>query len=196
VVTTSRKNWARLTSDVLSPPVVWALLAFPVAFRFAPSRGEALLWAVVYTVLVCLLPAGFIVWMVRRGSIGDIHMKERRERFLPFIVSILCAAITWLVLSLMNASPAMPLMSVFTLAHLAVMMLITVWWQISMHAMSISGAIVAIGIVFGLLPAVVISPLIPLVGTARLRLERHTLAQVIAGTLVGALVTIGLFAVL
>jgi membrane-associated phospholipid phosphatase len=155
-----------------------------------------MLWAGIYIALVCLLPALFIYWMVRRGSITDIHMKVRRERFLPFLVSMLCAALTWGIMQLIGASPAMPMMSAFTLAHLTVMALITLVWQISMHAMSISGAMVATGIVFGLFPALIIAPLIPLVGTARLQLERHTLAQVIAGTLVGALITIALFVTL
>jgi membrane-associated phospholipid phosphatase len=87
-------------------------------------------------------------------------------------------------------------MSAITLAHLTLMAVITLGWQISMHAMSISGALVATGIVFGLFPALMVAPLVPLVGTARLRLERHTPAQVIAGTLLGALVTIALFVTL
>jgi membrane-associated phospholipid phosphatase len=189
-----RRDWARLTSDILCPPVVWGLLSLPVAFRFADSAGQALIWAAVYITLVCVIPALYIVWMVKRGRITDIHMRLRRERFGPFLVSLVGAALSWGVLQLIDASPAMPMMTAFTLAQLAVMTLITLVWQISMHAMSISGAMVTMGIVFGPLPALAVAPLIPLVGTARLRLERHTPAQVIAGTLVGAIMTITLFA--
>ncbi len=196
VVNKGRFNWARMTSNILSPPVVWGLVALPVAFRYATSRGEAVLWAGVYITLVCLMPALYIGWMAHSGRITDIHMPLRRERFRPFVVSIICAAFTWVLLRWMGASPAMPMMSAFTLVHLAVMALITLGWQISMHAMSISGAMVAVGIVFGLTPALAVAPLVPLVGTARLRLERHTPAQVIVGTLVGALVTIALFVTL
>jgi hypothetical protein len=47
--------------------MVWAVMAFPVAFRDAKSDQQALTWAVVYGVLVCLLPLLYVVWMVRRG---------------------------------------------------------------------------------------------------------------------------------
>jgi hypothetical protein len=138
---------------------------------------------------VCLLPALYILWMVRRGSITDIHMKVRGERLRPFLVSMACTAITWVILRLAGAPVVMPMMAAIMLAQLAVMTAITFFWQISMHAMSISGAVVAVSIFFGVGPGLLVSPLVPLVGAARLRLHRHTLAQVIAGTLLGGLVT-------
>jgi hypothetical protein len=188
-------NWARLTSDICSPPVIWALLIFPIAFRYATSGGPAIFCALVYLILVCLLPALYIVWMVRRGYITDIHMQFRHERLRPFIVSIFCTAATWAILRLSGAPDVMPLMAAIMLAQLIVMTVITLVWQISMHAMSITGAVVAVGLVFGLLPALLVSPLVPLVGAARLRLNRHTPAQVVAGTLVGGLVTIALLVI-
>ncbi len=181
-------KWARLVSDLCSPPMVWAVLVFPIAFRYAASRGQAITWALTFGVLVCLLPVLYIVWMVRRGKIGDIHMKERHERLRPFLVSILCTAVAWQILRMMGAPAMLPMVAVFSVVQLAIMTLITLVWQISMHTMSITGAIVATGIVFGPVSALVISPLVPLVGAARLKLHRHTLAQVIAGSLVGAII--------
>lgn len=195
-MTPIQSRWARYISNLLCPPVVWGLLILPIAFRYAETSGQAFVWSLVYIALVCLLPGLYIFWMVRRGSISDIHMQFRQERFWPFVVSITCAAGAWGILQASGAPPPLPLVAVFTLVQLAVMMLITLTWQISMHAMSISGAVVATGIFFGFGPALLLSPLLPLVGTARLRLERHTLAQVVAGSLLGALVTVGLFFVL
>ncbi len=184
----ARLYWARAISNLFSPPMVWAVLVFPMAFRNAESPARALLWALTYGILVCLMPLLYVVWMVRRGKIGDIHMKERRERFLPFLVSMACTTVAWQVLRLMGAPPMLPMVAVFTLAELAVMATITLVWQISMHAMSIAVAVVATAIVFGPISALIVSPLMPLVGVARLKLERHTLSQVVAGLLVGALI--------
>lgn len=181
-------KWARLVSDLCSPPMVWAVLVFPIAFRYATSRGQAITWALTFGVLVCLLPVLYIIWMVRRGKIGDIHMKERHERLRPFLVSILCTAVAWQILRMMGAPAMLPMVAIFSVVQLAIMTLITLVWQISMHTMSITGAIVATGIVFGPVSALVISPLVPLVGAARLKLHRHTLAQVIAGCLVGGII--------
>jgi len=186
-------SWARLVSDILSPPMVWATLAFPIAFRDAPSQGHAVLWALMYITLVCLLPIVYIAVMVKQGKITDIHMKVRQQRLRPFMVSIVCTGVAWGVLRLMGAPAVVPLFALFSLVQLAVLALITLVWQISIHAVSITGVTVATGVLFGLLPALLTIPLIFLVGAARLKLRRHTPAQVIAGTLVGAVVPALLF---
>ena len=191
----SRFYWARLISDLVSPPVVWAVMIFPIAFREADSEAQAMLWGLTYGVLVCLIPGLYIAWMVRRGSITDIHMRLREERLRPFLVSIACTGLAWWALRLMGAPSVVPLVAIVTLVQLATMAVITLVWQISIHTMSITSAVVATGILFGVGPALLVSPLVPLVGAARLKLQRHTLAQVIAGILVGALVTVMLYAV-
>ncbi|MCA0456738.1 MAG: hypothetical protein LCI00_22385 [Chloroflexi bacterium] len=189
-------RWARVISNLLSPPMVWATLVFFIAFHFAENRLQGLMWALTYGILVCLMPILYIAWRVRRGKISDIHMKERQERIIPFAVSIGCAILAWVVLRMMNAPSILPLIAAITLVELAVMLLITFAWQISMHAMSISVAVVATGIVFGAAPALAVSPLLPIVGAARLRLERHTLAQVIAGAIVGAIIPLIVLAIM
>lgn len=181
---------ARLISDLFSPPVIWATLAFPMAFREASSTGQALTWALTYGVLVCLVPVTFIGLMVWRGRITDIHIQVRRQRIIPFVVSLLCTALAWLVLRLMGAPSLFQLLPLFTLIQISVMLVVTFVWQISMHTMSITGAVVATGALFGPTPALLLSPLIPLVAAARLKLHRHSPAEVIAGGLVGGLVTV------
>lgn len=189
-------SWARLVSDVLSPPVVWAAFAFPIAFHQSDSQLQALWWATVYITLVCVLPIIYIALMVKRGSITDIHMRVRQQRIRPFMVSIVCTAIAWLVLRTMGAPSVVPLFAMLSLIQLAVMAAITLVWQISIHAVSITGVTIATAVLFGLVPALFTVPLIVLVGAARLKLQRHTLAQVVVGTLVGATVPILLFSLI
>jgi membrane-associated phospholipid phosphatase len=65
-----------------------------------------------------------------------------------------------------------------------VMMLITFWWKISMHASALSAALTALTFVYGniILPAYL---LVILVSWSRVKLHRHTISQVAAGSLVG-----------
>ena len=192
----ARISWARLTSNVLSPPVIWGVLAFPIAFREAKSREQAILWALTYTVMVCILPALYIGLMVWRGHITDLHMQVRKERIRPFIVSLIGTALAWGMLHLMGAPPLLPFFALVSLVLLVSMLLVTLVWQISMHAMSITCAVVAAGALYGLGPALLLSPLIPVVGVARIKLRRHTLAEVIAGGILGGGVTLLLLVLL
>lgn len=187
-------SWARLVSDLLSPPVVWAAMAFPIAFRDANSQQRALTWALLYSALVCVLPMVYVAWMVKRGSITDLHMGVREQRIRPFIVSLICTVVAWWSLRLMGAPPVVPLFAMFSIVQITVMALITLVWQISVHAMSITGAAVAAFAFFGPLWALPIVPLVVLVGAARLNLKRHTMAQVLAGSALGILIPLLVFA--
>jgi membrane-associated phospholipid phosphatase len=192
---TPRSKWARVASDLLSPPVIWGVMAFPVAFRAAESVGQALLWALTYTLLVCIIPALYIAYMVWRGHISDMHINLREQRIRPFIVSLIGTGVAWFVLTLMGAPSMVPLFTLFTLVQTTLMLFITMRWKISMHTMSISGAVVVTGALYGLMPALVVFPLIPVVGAARLKLRRHTLSQVLAGIAVGGGVTLFMWAI-
>jgi hypothetical protein len=182
-------SWARLVSNILSPPVIWSFLAFPIAFHNAPSPQQALLWAFTYCLMVCILPAIYIGYMVWRGQITDLHMEVRKERIRPFLVSLVGTALAWGLLRWMGAPPLLSTFALVSFVLLGTMLLVTLVWQISMHSMSITCAVVATGALYGIGPALLISPLIPVVGVARLKLRRHTVAEVVAGSLVGAGVT-------
>ncbi len=185
-------GWPRLVSDILSPPVVWGVLALPIAFRDAPSRGQALLWAAVYITIVCVVPIVYVAWMVRKGKITDIHMKVREQRMRPLIVSLVCTAVAWWTLRFLGAPPVVPLLAISSFIQLALITGITMVWQISLHAMSITGAAITSGLLFGLTPALLIAPLIVLVAAARLKLKRHTVGQILGGAALGLIVPITL----
>jgi membrane-associated phospholipid phosphatase len=63
------------------------------------------------------------------------------------------------------------------------MMVTTLWWKISIHASSLAGAATLLTALYGamMLPAFL---LLPLVGWSRVVLGRHTVAQVVVGSLV------------
>lgn len=185
-----RISWARIVSDLVSPPLVWAILVVPVALRYSETTINAIFWAVLYAIFVSLLPIVYVAFNVWRGKISDIHMKNRRERIRPLLVSILCTAIVWYLLKVLGAPRAFPLLALMSLIQITIIALITLGWQISMHMMSIAGAVVAMGIIFNISLGLMMIPLVPLVAAARLSLKRHTPAQVIAGTIIGALLPV------
>jgi membrane-associated phospholipid phosphatase len=68
-------------------------------------------------------------------------------------------------------------------------MLITFWWKISLHASSVASAVTLLATLYGtvVLPAYL---LVVAVGWSRVVLRRHTIAQVVAGTLLSIALTI------
>ena len=183
-------TWARLVSNLISPPIIWAIWAFPTAFRYANSQQQAFLWAAIYAILISLIPVVYVGWMVKIGKISDIHMQHRRERIRPFLVSIVCTTLAWWILRFMGAPPVLPLVAMISVVQIAATALITLVWQISMHTMSFAGLTMASVLVYGLGIAWLLVPLLMLVSAARYNLKRHTGAQLIAGTFVGAIIPV------
>lgn len=189
-------SWERIVSDVFSPPVVWATLAFPIAFKDASNSGEGLLWAFTYIGMVCLIPLLFIVIQVKRGVITDLHLEVREQRIAPFLVTLIGSGLAFGILRLIATTSVMPAFALFSFIQLAIMLGITLMWQISIHAICIAGATVTSGLLFGWSVGLLIAPLIIIVGLARIKLHRHTPAQVIIGALIGIVMTLILFALI
>ncbi len=187
-------SWARIVSDVLSPPMVWAILSIPIALRDAPTTERGIQWASIYIWFVCILPLIYIGFMVKRGYITDIHMKVREQRIRPFIISIACTLVAFFVLDLAGAPDVMLLFTFFTLIQLVIIAGITMIWQISFHAISIGGATIALWVLFSAVLGLLTIPLVLIVGAARLNLHRHTPAQVLAGSVLGMVIPVLMFA--
>lgn len=183
-------GWARLVSDLFSPPVLWGALAFPLAFQAAESREQALLWALIYVSLVCVLPMIYIGWMYKRGKITDLHMNVRQERIKPFMVSLVATTIAWWTLRALGAPPVIPVLALSGMIQLAVLAAITLVWQVSMHAMSTGAAVIGAVWAYGLPALLLMVPLLVLVAAARLRLNRHTPMQIVVGAMIGLLVPV------
>lgn len=161
-------------------------MAFPIAGRNAPTSNDALTWAMIYVILLSVIPTLYIMLQVRRGNITDVHMPHREERIRPFIVSIISASIATVMLFQIGASAIMRLFVLSSLIQVVIMALITTSWQISIHTISVAGAVITAGTLFGTPIALVLLPLVLVVSRARLKLRRHTRAQVVAGIIVGA----------
>ena len=186
-------SWERVVSDIISPPVVWAILAFPIAFKDAADSGQGFLWAFTYIGMVCLIPLVFIAIQVKRGAITDVHLEIREQRIAPFLVTMIGSGLAFGVLRLIATTSVMPAFALFSFVQLAVMLSITMIWQISVHTFCIAGATITCGTLFGWTVGLLIAPLIIIVGVARIKLNRHTPAQVIGGVVIGSLMTILLF---
>ena len=177
---------ARRFSNVVSPPVIFAILALALAWSEL-EFWEGLMWAAVYGFWVSLAPILFVVYLLRKGRISDLHMNTPQERRWPYLVSVLGAVVALFFILLLDGPDLLRCLAIFSFIELAALAAITNFWMISIHTTSISAALVIVGLVFGLLPALLILPLVILVSWVRLYLRRHTWTQVIAGLVLGVL---------
>ena len=185
VLSMTHLSWARLASDLCSPPVVLPVLAWFAAQYDVGTNGDAWLLAGLFIVGAVIIPFATLGWWVHRGLITDIHMPERRERYWPLLLELGCTFLVWIILQRIGNFPGINLVTVFLLFETLIGLCVTMYWQISVHSGIITGAVVIAGILFGVQTALLLSPLVLLVAAARLHLKRHTVGQVAAGIAVG-----------
>jgi membrane-associated phospholipid phosphatase len=133
----------------------------------------------------------YVAWLVRRGELVDIHMPHRRRRLKPLSVTLAWLLICVTLLHHWGAPRSLTLFLQGVLFLIAVLTLVTLVWKISFHSAAISAAATAAVALRGttIWPLTIIL-LVPLVGWARVHLGRHTLMQVTAGSLAGAVIAI------
>ncbi|MFC7847982.1 phosphatase PAP2 family protein [Arthrobacter sp. NPDC057388] len=182
---------ARVISEALQPPITVALLLL-LSPAMEPGFPGTVWFGAVAVLFVCVLPLAAVVLLVRLGKVTDHHVSDRRQRAPVLAMSVVSLLAGLAVLMAINAPYSVIVVVLAIVGGVVVLAVISLFWKISGHA----GAIALTAIISVLILGVQWLPLlllIPAVGWSRVVLRAHTVAQVVAGALVGGGVTAGLW---
>jgi membrane-associated phospholipid phosphatase len=182
---------ARYVSNILSPAPVSLPVIILVSFYQTRSIVSTLIYSAITLFFLSIGPFLYIFLGVRLGRLSDMDVSKRTQRLGPFIFGLISVCLGWLVLTLIHAPDLLILVLAITAVSGFIMMLTTLWWKISIHASSLAGAATVLTVLYGtsMLPTF---GLLVLVSWSRVVLRRHTVAQVVAGALVGIALTASL----
>lgn len=189
-----RYTAARLLTEVSGPAVCAIAGLLVVAIRTA-GNGAGAAWGGLASIFVAGLPMGFIVRGVKSGRWNDHHVGEREKRAIPLLVAVASVALGALLLVLVHAPRELVALVVAMLVGLLVVLTITQWWKVSIHAAVAGGLLATMFVLFGAW-AIIGLPLLIGVAWSRTVLDAHTWAQVTVGSLTGFAVAVSLFPLL
>ncbi|MDE7181029.1 MAG: phosphatase PAP2 family protein [Muribaculaceae bacterium] len=193
----SALNWsAHLISWILVPvlmPVYATLFAFGYSELIFTSFKTRFLFIVIVALINTVIPILFGLMLKKMGIVKDIGLNNQKERFLPYVICILGLMGTALFMGFRGAPQWFVMFFLGGAAAGIVEVIVNRWWKISVHAAGVAG-IIALQVYMlinqftvpgldGWLIATIITA--GLLGSARVWLGRHTVAQVIAGYAVG-----------
>ena len=118
-------------------------------------------------------------------------MDKHTDRILPLLFTAVYYYVGYYLLGNFNIFPVIRVFLIASVLIIITLLLISFKWKISNHMAGvggITGTIIAVSFRMGINPVLLISAIIlvaGLVGTARLYLGKHTLAQVLAGFTLG-----------
>ncbi|WP_329383447.1 hypothetical protein OG625_21390 [Streptomyces sp. NBC_01351] len=152
-------------------------------------------WGLFGALFAAVIPVLFIKFGIRRGTWADRHLGVRQQRLVVMAFIICSVTSGTLLMRFLNAPQVMVALIAAMVTTLTILLAITFAWKISVHAAVSSGSVVMLALDYSpwLLTAY---PLVALIGWSRIALRDHTLAQVIAGTLLGGTVAGITFALL
>ena len=173
---------AELVSAATRLPLLAVPLFLAVGAQAAGARG--VLWALLCVSLTSGLSLAYLLYLTRSGKVGDPRKIPRAERVRPLRVVAALHAGAWLLVSLLDG-PAELRAALLSYAIATVLFaLLTPFVNLSLHAAGVAGAAVCLTFVFGGWGLAAFL-LLPAVFWARLRLARHTPAELVLGAVVG-----------
>ncbi|MFZ9847140.1 MAG: hypothetical protein ACO3EE_03175 [Flavobacteriales bacterium] len=142
-----------------------------------------------------LIPLGFAYLLKKRGKIESLEMEKKEDRQMPFLITAISYFLGFIVIQKEIGSAINPfLIWILVGAELSIIatLIISLFWKISIHMIGIGG-LVGINILMMKLnmewdyyfyASILLAGLL---AYARLKLEAHTFAQVLAGFIIGIL---------
>ena len=187
---------ARLLSLVFHPLLIPSL-GLIVLFRSIPflslslSPGGMRVLLLLVFINTALAPALSVWVMLRMGLIKDLYLDDRADRILPLLAGSVFYFMAWYLLRQLGL-PSLLNFYIIGASLLVVMsLLISFWWKISLHMISLGGFsgmlyISALLLHIDLSGVIIITMIISgTVAVARLSLGAHSPVQVYTGYLLG-----------
>lgn len=178
---------ARIISRMFDPFIVFFSLITIATVR-GGTLGTDLVSAVGVIIVGMLLPPLLLLfWAVRTKKVSNWDISDRKQRVWAFLILFLFLILDAWIISTFHNSVLSQLFTVSIVSFIGTF-LITLFWKISGHLSTLAFAIGMILHWYGFMWWPLLF-LLPILCWSRVVLQRHTVAQTIAGSVYGLLVT-------
>ena len=179
-------------SNVAAPPVLALVAAVLLAIRSSSSTAWG--WAAAFGFAAVALPTLYVVVQVKRGLISDVHVPLREQRMRPYLVTLASSTAVCGVFLWFQAPATFRVLAVANLVQSVLLFAITMRWKVSMHSAAASSlstlSLTMLGVSALSATGMLLVATVPVIAWARIRLDRHTPAQTVAGAILGCAVMV------
>jgi len=193
---------AKLITYIFQPLLMPTMVFYTILFHINNSsnltvRGR---WTIISLIFIttCLVPMLTVLMFRATKVIKDLHMNDRKDRYLPFIfISLFYLIVSYMIRTQEWMTPDM-LVAFFGITSVVILInAITFFWKISAHA---AGVVGWLGFVLGFQrlypttntlfwPLVLAIFLVGVVCWARLYLNAHKPKEIFAGAALGFIIS-------
>ena len=184
---------AKAISTITNPPIICIPLFMIICIVLSFENGvfnlsKFITLELISLVFASILPMAIIVYWAKKLN-TDSDISNREDRFTPLIVGVISYFIGFLVCLILDVDHFLTVLLLCYSVNTFIVMVITAKWKISVHTTGLSGPVGALILLLGPL-GTIFAILYPILIWSRVLLEKHTLAQAIAGAVQGFFLTI------
>jgi membrane-associated phospholipid phosphatase len=183
---------AFIISAILSPYITALVFIVIITYKYSQNLGQFLPWMSIAFVFAVIIPGFYILWLLESKAINDIHISNLKDRKRPFLITGISSLIGAIILDLVHAARPVVVMAYAYAANAVVISAITQFWKVSVHTALFSAVSTIALILFGLKFWWLYLLLIPL-AWSRIHRKRHSILQVVGGTLLAFVLTCAVF---
>jgi hypothetical protein len=187
------------TFSVVFHPLLMATYALLIFYLYLPEIFSPVALRSIPTVILatflttCIIPVISILILKMTSRVTSLELSNREERILPFFtITLFYGAATYMYFTKLHLNPPLTSMMVVVTALIAILLLITLKFKVSIHAAAAWGTVgllVALGLkVMGdklIIPITVFMIISGAVSTSRLWLGSHRPVEIWVGSLIG-----------
>ena len=180
-------------STLTNPPIICIPLFLVICLTLSFTGdgfdiSKFITLEIVSLIFASILPMAIILFWAKKLN-TDKDISNRSDRYIPLIVGIVSYFIGFLICLIFNLDNFLTCLLLCYSVNTGVVLLITTKWKISVHTTGLSGPNGALILLLGPFGAL-IGILYPIIIWSRVLLEKHTLAQAIAGGVQGFFLTV------
>lgn len=182
-----KNKLAKIISFIINPIACLFPASLAISFIDHLAGYNRLFWGIFLFLFLGFLPVISLFFGMKKGKISDVDFTKKEERT-PYIILLLFFWLIALLLAIYFQGPwlVVVVMSI-AIIFSAIVLLINLFWKISNHSLFITAISIFINTLFGW-HYLWLFLIIPLVFWARLELKKHTVYQLVAGSLLGLFV--------
>lgn len=171
---------AKIISYIFDGSVISIPIFLIICMMVVENKVEAISWALMCLVFGTIIPYLYVCFLYKKKEIEDMHVPRKEDRIKPMLVSSASYVSCLGILYILNGP--LFLKSIFAVSAVSTVIftIITYFWKISLHSSWITFIVITFNVLFGRWMLLMI-PLIPVIGWARVKIKKHTINQVIFG---------------
>jgi membrane-associated phospholipid phosphatase len=179
-------KFAKLISAITHPPLI-AIPTFILINISLLGLNDFIFVNIICLIFAAILPIFTSLILIKKMK-TDIDITDRTKRTLPLFFAVCSYLIGFFVLYIIDAPAITTALMLIYSSNTLIILLINLSWKISIHAMGVAGPTAALIYLFGL-PGVIFGLTIPMVMWSRVVLRKHSILQVLAGSVLGLIIT-------